>query len=97
MDRETHDILMTKLIVRAWQDPEFKQKLLSEPMGAMVEMGIPVEKKAGTNITPVFVENTASKKYFIIPEKPKSASLEEIDLMALAKSEQLILPVCDRS
>lgn len=96
MDREEHDLIVTKLVVRSWQDEDFKQLLLNDPLKAMEEIGVPISDSK-SDIVPIFVENTPQRKYFILPERPQNASLDEVDILAVMEEQNLVLPVCERS
>lgn len=52
-----------RIVVRAWKEEEFKQRLIDEPNAALAEMGFTVPK--GTNF--VVVENTAERKHIVLP------------------------------
>lgn len=56
----------SQVISRAWQDPAFKQKLLSDPHSALAEEGIQVP--AGTNVQ--VHENTANTTHLVLPQAP---------------------------
>lgn len=55
-----------KIVVRAWKEEDFKQRLIDEPNAALAEMGFAVPK--GTNY--VVVENTPERKHIVLPAPP---------------------------
>ncbi len=55
-----------QIISKAWQDPAFKQKLLSDPHSALAEAGVQVP--AGTNIQ--VHENTPTTTHLVLPQAP---------------------------
>ena len=55
-----------KIVVRAWKEEDFKQRLIDEPNAALAEMGFTVPK--GTNF--VIVENTGDRKHIVLPAAP---------------------------
>lgn len=68
------DALKVKIIKKAWEDQEFKAKLLADPKGALLEafgISIPqgIELKA--------VEETPSQYYLVIPPNPEDADLAD--------------------
>ena len=58
--------LHAKIISRAWSDPAFKKKLLSDPHAALAEEGLKVP--AGTTVK--IHENTDSTHNIVLPAKP---------------------------
>lgn len=65
-----------KIVVRAWKEEDYKQRLIDEPNAALAEMGFVVPK--GTNF--VVVENTAERKHIVLPAPPGGdVSVSEVD------------------
>ena len=56
----------SKVIARAWQDPAFKQKLVSNPSAALADEGIQVP--AGHTVQ--VHENTANVTHIVLPAAP---------------------------
>ncbi len=68
------DSLKSKIIQKAWEDPQFKAKLLADPKSALKdEFGLDVPE--GIEVTAV--EETASRYYLVIPPDP--ADLKSAD------------------
>lgn len=68
------DTLKVKIIQKAWQDPEFKARLLADPRSALQEsLGIAIPE----GIQLQAVEETPSSYYLVIPPNP--ADLESSD------------------
>lgn len=73
------------IIVKAWEDPDFKKQLLKDPKKILVQEGckIPEDMK-------VFVhENTEKEFHFTLPKKPEG-ELSDEELEALTGG---ILPI----
>lgn len=58
----------SKVLARAWQDPAFKQKLISNPTGALADEGIQVP--AGHTVQ--VHQNTANETHIVLPAAPAS-------------------------
>ncbi len=70
---------ISKVIARAWTDPAYKAKLLSDPHAALAEAG--VEVPAG--VTVKVVENTADTTHLVLPTRPeRELSSDEIEALA---------------
>ncbi len=61
---------ISKVIRRAWADPAYKAKLLSDPHAALAEAGVTVS--AGTKVK--VVEDTADTKHLVLPLAPANAA-----------------------
>ncbi|CAM4014843.1 NHLP leader peptide family RiPP precursor [Paenibacillus alkaliterrae] len=65
--------LKDQIIQKAWEDAEFKKKLLANPKAAVKEeLGIDVPD----TIEIEAVEETANKYYLVIPQKPAEVTIE---------------------
>ncbi len=72
-----------KIIAKAWKDPAFKKKLLSNPGDALKEMGVNIPANANVKV----VENTPNSYTFVLPASPaniKSLSEAELETVAAA-------------
>lgn len=72
---------VAKAVARAWTDPAFKAKLMSDANAALSEAGVDVP--AGVSIK--VVENTADTQYMVLPQPPSDASQlqsEELETVA---------------
>ena len=67
-DRTTSDI-----VARAWSDPDFKARLVSDPAAVLAEEGIAVQE--GTELR--VVENTDSIRHFVLPAHPGDEQLAD--------------------
>lgn len=66
-------ILRNQVIQKAWEDPGFKQRLLSNPKSAIQEaLGIIIPD----NVTLKAVEEGTSEFYLVIPPSPASDVLK---------------------
>ena len=84
MERVNEDV-RTKIIVRAWKDPRFKEKLLKDPRAVMKEYGVVLPE----NVQVRCVENTSSNVTFVLPSVPadsKELSEEELHMIAGGRS-----------
>ena len=70
------------LIVKAWQDEAFKQKLMNNPIAVYEEE---LGRKAPDNVEIKVLEETSDTTYLVIPKKPEtSEELSEEALEAVA-------------
>jgi Nitrile hydratase, alpha chain len=61
---------ISKVVARAWVDPAYKAKLLSDPHSALAEAGVDVP--AGIRLK--VVEDTADTRHVVLPVAPSGAS-----------------------
>lgn len=81
---------MKEIVLRAWTDPDFKNRLLKEPASVLDEFDVSYD---GKEIR--VIENSESTVYFVLPETPDFSSMSEKDIGKLADSildAQLVLP-----
>jgi Nitrile hydratase, alpha chain len=74
-----------KIIAKAWQDNDFKQRLLSDPKHTLQEEGISLPDSIEVRV----VEENANALYFVIPAQPsdiESLSAEELEAIAGGKA-----------
>ena len=57
-----------RAVLRAWQDAEFRQKLIDDPNAVLTEMGF----KVPTGVRFVVVENTPDRRHVVLPAAPAS-------------------------
>lgn len=67
-ERQNLERKWAQVVARCWADPKFKERLCKNPCDCLAECGI--EVPAGLNLC--CVEDTANKKYLILPEKPRN-------------------------
>ena len=75
----TEAVLRSQVIERAWIDPEFKQKLLSDPKTAIMEaLGIvlPESFKVRT------VEEGSDEFYLVLPSAPSNVIKSDVTPLA---------------
>ncbi|WP_151733177.1 NHLP leader peptide family RiPP precursor ['Paenibacillus yunnanensis' Narsing Rao et al. 2020] len=66
-------ILKNQVIQKAWEDPGFKQKLLTDPKAALFEaLGIHLPD----HITLKAVEEGSNEFYLVIPQSPSSGVMQ---------------------
>lgn len=71
---------LSKVVAKAWSDPKYKAKLLSDPSAALAEVGVTVAPGHTIKV----VEDTATVQHFILPQPPKSGELSEEELASAA-------------
>jgi hypothetical protein len=77
--------LWAKLVAKAWDDDQLRERLVSDPKSVMEENGLPVPPDVDVRI----VQNTESVIYLPLAKKPL-ADLSEEDLnMAVARSRPI--------
>ena len=85
-----------KVVARAWSDPVFKAKLLSDPVGVLTEARVELP---GDKIVKV-VENTADILHLILPADPAEVAITDADLEQITgrlESNCVVTPcVCSR-
>jgi len=80
---------MARVILKCWQDPEFKKELMSNPARILQSEGVTINP----DIEYVIVCDEHPKLHFIIPEPPVATPLSADDMLQLALAgTQLILP-----
>jgi len=55
-----------RAVLRAWQDPEFRQKLIDDPNTVLADLGFKIP--AGVRF--VVAENTAERRHIVLPAQP---------------------------
>jgi hypothetical protein len=74
-----------RLIAKAWQDPAFKQELISNPKDTIAKEGISLPDTIEVRV----VEENANTLCFVIPAQPNSTEeLSEAELEAIAGGAQ---------
>jgi len=71
MNEQTYKTILTK----CWADPDFKQRLIAEPVKTLRAEGVTVPD--GIQVT--VVENTTSEFTFVIPPEPSELSDQAMD------------------
>ena len=59
-----------EVIAKAWKDPTFKKKLLSDPKAALKECGIQVP----ANVNVKVIEDQSDSYTFVLPQAPTNAT-----------------------
>ena len=68
---------ITRLVVKAWSDSDFRQRLLTDPKQVFNEEGIAVPE--GQEV--VVLEDSSQKAHFVIPQCPDDLAIEELDVI----------------
>ena len=81
-----------KLVIRAWKDEAFKERLFSDPAGVFKENGIDLPEGMEVKM----LENTDKLIHFILPPRPKGDILEkDLDLTAGGEYSKSLLPLIE--
>lgn len=72
---KTTEKKLAKLIARAWDDAEFKKRLVKDPAAVLTENGVALPEGVKLKV----VEDTADVLHLVLPAKP-TAALEIYDL-----------------
>ncbi|WP_138494685.1 NHLP leader peptide family RiPP precursor [Paenibacillus pinistramenti] len=79
-------LLQSQLIQKAWQDPTFKNKLLSDPKGAIQEfLGFSLPD----HISVRTVEEHPDEFYLVLPPSPSSIVQDEVQPQAMWNSDSV--------
>ena len=79
-DQSKRQAVMTKIITKAWSDPEYKARLKADPSAALAEAGVNVPK----NVTVQVHEETDSIVHLVLPPSPAEGVLSDEDLENIA-------------
>lgn len=63
--------IRSKIIAKAWKDPVFKKKLLSNPTSALKEMGVDLPPNATVKV----VEDSSQTFTFVLPASPANITM----------------------
>ncbi len=80
-DPEASNPVIGKVIKRAWKDPSFKSKLMSNPKDAIAD-AVGIELPAALKVR--VHEDTAKTKNLVLPVNPATEDLSDVDLEAIA-------------
>ncbi len=84
---------VSKAISRAWTDMDYKNKLLSDPRGALAEVGVALP--AGVDVK--VVENSPHTLHLVLPASPSGQdgmSLDDLEKIAAGKIIGIDTPDC---
>ena len=73
-------IAWSKVVARAWNDDEFKQRLLGEPAAVMKEAGLDVPEGVSVSIA----EQRPDELRLLLPARPKDMGLDDETLENIA-------------
>ena len=80
--RKNREETQQAITIRAWKDPAFKKKLLSNPHEALKELGM---KNLPPSLKIQVVEEAANTWCIVLPKAPENAkSLSESELKEIA-------------
>jgi len=72
---------ITKAIARAWTDPDYRARLMTDPHAALTEAGVAIPAGATIKVT----EDTADTRHIVLPVAPgnvNNLSSEELEKVA---------------
>ncbi|MGF7047047.1 hypothetical protein J2T13_001549 [Paenibacillus sp. DS2015] len=76
----TQALLQTQIINRAWEDPSFKARLLTDPKAAIKEvLGVIIPE----HIKLKAVEESSDELYLVIPSSPSEMTLYNMQKRAM--------------
>lgn len=81
-----------QVVAKAWTDPAFKKRQLTEPNAVLLEHGLEFAAKPKLHI----VENTDDAVYLVLPSQ-RSEELSEADLERVAAGSEGISIACYKS
>ncbi|MFI5333623.1 MAG: NHLP leader peptide family RiPP precursor [Chlamydiales bacterium] len=82
MQGKDYENIRKKIIVRAWKDPSFKEKLLKNPRAALKEFGL---ENIPENVQIKCVQDTSHNVTIVLPTAPVAVSeLTEKELDKIA-------------
>jgi hypothetical protein len=85
---ETRRILETRLIEKAWKDPEFRKQVVSDPKGMLEKQ---LGQKLPEGLTIHIHEEDANTLHFSVPPAPSNLSeLSDEDLAKVAGGTELL-------
>ena len=71
MDAQEKREATAKIVAQTWSDPEFKERLISNPGAVFAEAGIPVDDRADLRV----VEDGENVRHFVLPGRPEDDEL----------------------
>ena len=69
-----------QLLLKVWQDPTFKRRLVADPRAVLQEEGLPVPAGKAVRV----VEDTAETMHLVLPHKPAEGELTDDQLEQVA-------------
>lgn len=78
--QETESELLARVVVKAWTDAAYRDRLLREPREVLEEAGLSFEDGTSVHIH----AESPSSRHFVLPTPPPESSLEEGDLQLVA-------------
>lgn len=81
-DRPSNKDIMTRIVVKCWTDPDYKEKLAKDPRRMLEEEGFEFEK--GGDVKVQFHFDSKDVKNIVIPTPPDILKLDKDDLMTIA-------------
>lgn len=73
----------SKVVAKTWLDEHFKKRFLADPKTVLKEHGIEVPAEVNVKV----VENSGKTVYFLLPERPSSLSVDDLNLIAYTSGE----------
>ena len=71
--RKNNSKKLGQVVVRAWTDEDFKQRLMSDPDGVLRDHGVDVPQGVSVKV----VEDTEDVTYLVLPTKPADVEVSD--------------------
>ncbi len=84
-------LLIDKGMAKAWQDAEFKSKLMADPKSVLKENGVELPEGLDVKI----VENTSNCINLILPMPPKEGELTDEELEKVQGGTEVHVEYCN--
>ena len=78
MDQEKSQQTWGKIVAKAWSEPEFKKRLLSDPNAVLKENGMDVPEGVKVQV----LEDTNQLVHLALPAPPDELDLDQLDKAA---------------
>ena len=88
-ERKEQGKKMAKVIARVWSDEAFKERLIADPKAVLAAEGISVPSGVDIKV----VEQTDKQQYFVIPPRPDSISVEDVEIRLAAHASYYSMSV----
>jgi len=93
-ESKNNQSILSKVIAKAWNDPEFKSVLLGDPVKVLTEMGISIPKDVNVRI----VEDTDNLIHMILPLPPtEELTMDELNRLSggISWPPRITMPIGD--
>jgi hypothetical protein len=74
-DPHFRELKWQEVVARTWFDPDFKKRVITDPLAALREAGIQIPE----GIEVVVAEETPERWVFVLPCRPQEVSLSDLE------------------